>query len=118
MTLVLSALVAFADIPPPPGYVETCTTDRCGSHESRACGAYYAGREECEKLEKDGFVKVCQTRGASTWTEILCKGGADPAAVKAPDKALDPPASRCDTTAGLGAAGLGVLLAVGLLRRR
>lgn len=116
----LSISVALADIPPSPGYVETCTTERCGTHEARSCGAYFGGREECEKLEKDGFVKVCQTAGASTWTEILCKGGAGPAATKPADKQADPAvaSSRCDTTAGAGAASLGLLLVAGLLRRR
>jgi hypothetical protein len=135
MIASLLVSIALADIPPQPDYVETCTTSRCGSNEARACSAYFGGREECAKLESEGFIKICQTRGASTWTEVLCKGGF-PENPGTPPTPATPPAStptvastpkvpvqadepaRCDTTAGAGGLGLALLLSAALVRRR
>jgi uncharacterized protein (TIGR03382 family) len=126
MILFVSTL-ALADEGPPPGYVESCTPSVCGSHEAQSCSAYFGGREDCENLEKSGYVKACQTRGASAWTEILCKGGAGSSTpvssapvIPAPPVKSDPPpeSARCDTAAGASGLGALLLLVAALVRRR
>ena len=136
MLLVLLS-VALADLAPPPGLPnppETCTveTHAIDGKECKSCDAYYGGREPCEALEKEGYVKVCRTRGASTWDEILCKNtdssqveGEEPA-----EKPVEPvPASepepkgggaekrRCDVT-GFGATTMLAVIPLTLVRRR
>lgn len=66
----LLATVALADLPPPKGYVETCTLENHPGCEM--CSAYHSGREGCEALEKQGARSVCKTRGASVWSEVMC----------------------------------------------
>ena len=75
--------VAVADVAPEPGYVEKCTVERkqqpgttcqaCPSFVSQPpaekCDAKYAGTK---------FKKVCQSRGASAWTEVWCDGPPKP----------------------------------------
>ncbi|MCO4745837.1 MAG: hypothetical protein KC912_13670 [Proteobacteria bacterium] len=82
MLVVLFALTAFADIPPPPGYVESCTVEKMStaSTECVSCAGYHGGREPCEAFEAEGYTKSCKTRGASVWDEVMCrpKGGAAP----------------------------------------
>lgn len=138
MLPLLLATLAFADIPPPPGYVEKCTLK---NHPGCVkCDAWHGGREECEALENKGYTRACRTGGASVWDEIFCppegveaepskptpppSEGKEPTPgsttekAPEPDKALEPEkTSRCATLAP-GAALPLVLLPLLLLRRR
>lgn len=93
LVLVLAvSLPASADVPPPPGYVETCTVERQQKpgEECRECRAWHGERDACEKtLGKDGFERRCSTAGASVWTELWCRNADAPAA---PPKPAEPPA--------------------------
>lgn len=121
MVALLLLSLAQADIPPPKGYVESCTVANHATEgrECVTCEGYYGGREPCEKLEAEGYTKACQTRGASVWTEVMCRAAAaapvppppEPAPAPAPAPAPDPasapaPAappddsSGCDVTGG------------------
>lgn len=74
--LLLGSALAFADIPPPPGYVEQCTIEKqCKKEEEGdACSAWHGERDKCEKKHaQDGFVRKCRTGGASVWTEVYCR---------------------------------------------
>lgn len=98
MSLWLAVSVALADIPPPKGYVEDCTIEReqSAGKECVACEGYHGGREPCVALEAQGYAKECQTRGASVWTEVMCKAAAAaPAAAPtvAPTPVAPPPPS-------------------------
>ncbi|MEZ4323113.1 MAG: hypothetical protein R3F61_36945 [Myxococcota bacterium] len=132
--MILLLTTALADLPPPDGYVESCTVERHTSEGStcRSCSAWHGGREDCEALERSGYTKVCQTRGASTWDEVLCIGGKDgptptPELIEdpAPEKPEAPkiqPApekkeSRCDSLGGVGPFALFPLLALAARRR-
>lgn len=90
MILLLWPLLAVADIPPPRGYVETCTVERqCGTAESgTTCDGWHGGREACEALEAKGWTRKCQTAGASTWTEVFCA----PEGVASAEAPAGPPA--------------------------
>lgn len=74
--------LAFADIAPPPGYVEQCTVakQQKAGQECRACGSSFMGRKECAKLGAQGFKEQCRSQGASVWTEVWCR----PAGAKSP----------------------------------
>ena len=74
--LVLGTSVVSADVPPPPGYVESCTVEKqcTKNEEGDACSAWHGERDKCEKKHaQDGFVRKCKTRGASVWTEVYCR---------------------------------------------
>jgi hypothetical protein len=117
LLLLLSAL-SFADIPPPDDYVETCTLkiQGVGGRDCNECAGYHGGREPCEALEKDGYLSVCRTHGASVWTEVVCKPGPDGAS---PVKITPPPKkTRCDTGGGGNLAWLPVLALAAVRRRR
>lgn len=66
---------AFADIAPPPGYVEKCTVE---NHQKdgktcTSCSADFKSRDRCEsELGPKGYTRACRTRGASVWTEVWC----------------------------------------------
>lgn len=80
---------AWADIAPPPGYVETCTVERMseGGDSCIECRGSFQDREACAgEWEPQGYDKRCQTRGASVWTEIWCTS-ADGSGTDAPDDA-------------------------------
>jgi hypothetical protein len=67
---------ALADIPPPGGYEEQCTTaKRCTADEEGAsCGADFREPDRCKKLHAaDGYAYRCRTRGASVWREVYCR---------------------------------------------
>ena len=78
-TIVCGAIgfpsLALADIPPPEGYVESCTPKKaCGNNESDECGAYYGDPHKCDTVHAaDGFARACRTHGASVWTEVWCR---------------------------------------------
>jgi hypothetical protein len=85
--LILAAASTWADVPPPKGYVEKCTIEaqtRIGE-ECRLCGAYFASREKCLALGREGYSQRCRSYGASVWSEVWCRlkpkpaGGALPA---------------------------------------
>lgn len=72
----LAAPPALGDIPPPPGYKETCTVaQQCKKdEEGDTCRAWHGDREVCKrKHQSDGFVYKCSTRGASVWSEVFCR---------------------------------------------
>lgn len=122
--LWLFATLAFADIAPPPGYVETCTVERaCGKAGGETCHAWHGDVDACKPLADRGLSKSCQTRGASAWEEVWCNPGEGTAAADEPTPAVGPgpiePSHRCgcdQTPSPTAAAGLAALLL--LLRRR
>ena len=74
--VVLTPLLGYADVPPPPGYVEQCTIEKqCKKEEEGdACSAWHGDRDTCQKKHaQDGFVFKCKSRGASVWTEVYCR---------------------------------------------
>jgi len=75
MIVLVLATLALADVPPPEGYVESCTVANHQSDtvECQKCDAYHGGREPCEALEKQGYTRQCKTRGASVWDEVMCR---------------------------------------------
>lgn len=85
---LLVASSATADVPPPPGYVESCTVDKQQTKNTTcaSCSTYHGDRDKCAKtLGAQGFSRSCKTRGASVWTEVWCKptGAAAPAQLSA-----------------------------------
>lgn len=125
ISILLSAHVALADIPPPPGYVETCTVGNYASAELEctSCSAYFGGREPCEALEQQGYSQRCRTSGASVWEEVMCRAGTSkPSPSPAPEATPEPSPKRerrCSTTAGSASwLALAGLLLVGLRRSR
>lgn len=68
---------AAADIAPGPGYVETCTVAKKET-ASTTCEECASGRDAdgiCDELyEGTEFEYVCQTSGATVWTEVWCDG--------------------------------------------
>lgn len=75
----VTATSAWADVPPPEGFVETCTVEKQAApgQECVLCGdSYYKTPDACAtKLTPSGYSKACRTRGASTWKEVWCKKG-------------------------------------------
>jgi len=74
--LPLLASSAAADIPPPIGYIEECTPARqqLSGLECVGCSSYFGSLEKCpDLLVALDFTKACQSRGASTWTEVWCR---------------------------------------------
>ena len=86
--LLLMSSMAMADVPPPRGYVETCTVEiQCGDIPGKQCSGWHGGRESCEALEKDSWVRMCKTFGASSWDEVFCKTKPEASVVEAREKA-------------------------------
>jgi hypothetical protein len=79
ITIILSAVCAMpalADVPPPDGYVETCTVAKrvTATTECLTCAAYYGAVSRCQTmLAPYCYSKACQSSGASTWTEVHCR---------------------------------------------
>ena len=125
--MLLLSLTALADIPPPTSYVETCTVDiQCGADiAGTTCDGWHGGREPCEALEAKGWVKMCQTWGASTWDEVFCETAPDAEAVaervsqvtEVTERPQTLPKRRCGCAAAPAAAGW-VLVPVLLWMRR
>lgn len=97
------ASVASADVPPSPGYVETCTVanESGQGRECRSCDTYHGNPPDyCEGLVgAGGFTRACRTSGASVWSEVWCKGAAaapapTPAPAPAPVAAATPAAEN------------------------
>ena len=84
MLLSLLVLVApsHADVAPGPVYVEACPIEKleqdgttCESCRNGMSSADTSGVDPCEaQFEGRDFEYVCQTWGASSWTEIWCDG--------------------------------------------
>lgn len=130
--LTLLVALAFADIPPGPGFVETCTLANHQGEEKECteCSGSFSGREDCEALEKDGYSTACRTAGASVWDEVMCrsKTGKEPEGeVPAPAPAEETPEPsvpqdakrrRCDTAGGVGSVwALPLVMVLGRRRR-
>lgn len=76
----LMSTAALADAPPPLGYVERCTIKNieknagdCSSCQGDRQHSNDGGCAEEESLKSKGYIQICQTRGASAWTEVWCK---------------------------------------------
>lgn len=73
--LILLA-VALADVPPSPGFVETCTLQnhqRPGL-ECEQCRPHFRDLERCKRTYQDrGYFEVCRTSGSSVRSEIWCR---------------------------------------------
>jgi hypothetical protein len=70
------ALPAWADVPPPDDYVETCTVAKqeTSTTECLTCRAYYGATTRCQTmLEPFCFSKTCKSYGASGWNEVYCR---------------------------------------------
>ncbi|MCK6537417.1 MAG: hypothetical protein L6Q84_30985 [Polyangiaceae bacterium] len=73
---LLLAPTAFADLAPPPGYVEPCTVEKQQKSNETCitCSTYHAEPDACVKQHAGrGFSHRCRSRGASVWTEVWCK---------------------------------------------
>ncbi len=105
--------LAMADVPPEPGYVETCTVEQaCDARGGELCGAWHGEPEACAGLAARGLTFACRTAGASAWSEVWCVGQPAPADLPAP------PRRGCGCDAGAaGWTWLG-LLGLALRRRR
>jgi hypothetical protein len=79
-----------ADLPPPPGFVESCTLakqSRAG-RECLGCSAYHGNSNHCSmSLAEYGFTESCRSRGASAWSEVWCRA-ASPQAKPVPQDVL------------------------------
>jgi hypothetical protein len=67
---------ALADMPPPDGYVETCTIARqqTSKTECLECMDMHDQTERCTNLLAPYcYVKVCKTWGSTSFTEVLCR---------------------------------------------
>lgn len=115
LALVVPSL-ARADLPPPPGYVESCTVEKQqGAGEScLACGdAYHGDVDACQRQHAgDGFARRCRTSGASVWTEVWCKKSAGGPAPAVEAKTEPQPAGKGEGTAGATPASSGSRCAV------
>ena len=95
LSITLLALPTWADVPPPEDYVETCTLE--AQTESGAecveCDADFETNTCADMYEAEGFTKSCQTWGASVWTEVWCKPGAEApeAGAEAPEAGAEAP---------------------------
>ena len=119
--LVIGAGVAQADIPPPDDYVETCTVEKqAPGLTCESCRAWHGDVNACDKtLGAQGFRKMCKSWGASSWSEVWCKGEAT-----GPVPAEGPTPTNGSESKQTGCAGGGIELwalaglALALLRRR
>ena len=103
---------ASADVAPGPFYKEKCTVEKKEQDGTTCeeCGSSYAagsdtGEPTCEdQYSGTDFAYVCQTWGASAWTEVWCDG---------------PPREGCGCASAPGGVSwlLGLAIAA-LLRRR
>ena len=67
---------ARADVPPPDGYVEKCTVAKqeTPATECLACGSGHFANGRCSKLLTPYcFGNVCQSYGATAFTEVWCR---------------------------------------------
>lgn len=129
VTLTLGYLPrALADVAPPPGYVEQCTVEKqqAPGKQCVACPNDYrsfatdAGNPCQLKYGTQGYTKMCNTYGASAWTEVWCTGDLD-----AGTEVTSPAAGSCGCRTNpqrangpiAGLLVLGALLSTRLLKR-
>jgi len=104
-----------ADVSPGPFYHEDCTVDQleqagttCQECDNWVSAADSSGADPCEtEFTGTAYEYVCQTYGASSWTEVWCDG--------------PPKERRCGcATGGLGAGSwvAGLVLLGAMARRR
>jgi hypothetical protein len=111
LLVAAGAAPAFADIPPPEGYVEKCTVakQQTSTTECLDCRAWYSARDRCTNLLAPYcYSGICNSYGASAWTEVHCRTKdanapvvpsttlallSDTADVTAPDGAATPPST-------------------------
>ena len=70
------ASTAWADVAPPPDYVEECTVDQQeGANETCiSCNTYHGEPDACsDEWAPQGYEHRCNTAGASVWDEVWCK---------------------------------------------
>jgi hypothetical protein len=88
--LTAGATHAWADVPPPSDYVEQCTLAKkqTTTSECLECRAWMSHINRCANtLSSYCYTKVCQSYGASAWTEVLCRAK-DPGAPVVPSATL------------------------------
>lgn len=76
LLFVMVSAPALADIPPPVGWVESCTVAMQAreGRECRDCSTYHGNPPTfCSDQVGAGFTKVCRSRGSSAWTEVWCR---------------------------------------------
>jgi hypothetical protein len=76
VVFVVGAAPAMADMPPPDGYVEQCTVAKLqtASSECLECRAWVSHRSRCTNfLVPYCYNRLCQSYGASAWTEVFCR---------------------------------------------
>jgi len=111
LAALLFSLTALADVAPGPFYREKCTVEKKEQRgtECQECSSWHgAGSDSAEpacsaQYEGTDFEYVCQTRGASSWTEVWCDG---------------PPREGCGCATGGASGALGLLLLAGLALTR
>lgn len=101
LTLLAVPAVTRADVPPPPDYVETCTVQKQVKPglSCRACRNWRsAGANHCVEEVGEGYVRVCNSLGASAWDEVWCKAFGNPLDAGAIVPAADAGAVACETS--------------------
>ncbi len=76
LLLIATAFTAYADVAPPPDYVESCTPEnyQSSTEQCELCGTYFREPDRCRnEYVKRGFDYKCRTRGASVWKEVWCR---------------------------------------------
>lgn len=103
--LILAPSLVRADVPPPEGYVESCTASNYGrgGRECRDCSTYHGNPPTfCADQMGAGFTIACRSRGASVWNEVWCRGDAAPAPAPAPVPTPAPNPTPSSPTANRG----------------
>jgi MYXO-CTERM domain-containing protein len=76
VVFTLAAAPVLADMPPPDGYVEACTIakKKAATSECLECRGWYGNVNWCTNLLAPYcYTKLCNTYGASVWTEVFCR---------------------------------------------
>jgi MYXO-CTERM domain-containing protein len=81
LALLIASPLAFAgaaqaDVPPPPGFVETCTVaqQQTGGARCEECRASFQDASACAtRFASTQMQQRCKTSGASVWTEVWCE---------------------------------------------
>ncbi len=123
LLVTLSAVSARADLPGPEN---TCTVEKQkkAGQTCESCNASHSTPDVCsQQYASTAFTKVCQSSGASVWSEVWCKpdgidAGSAPAAPDAGTVAaaeVPRPTSNCATG---GVTSLAAVIAMALVFRR
>ena len=95
--LLGAASIAYADVPPPPGYVEQCSIvkQKKDGEDCQTSRPYYGDRNRGQReWGTKGYTRRCRTNGASVWMEIWCKtADAPPPAAKPPSEPTTQPST-------------------------